>query len=475
VAAQVDLLVIGAGPGGYVAAIRAAQLGLKTLLVDKDYRLGGECLNYGCIPSKALIFTANLVHKLRHAEEMGVEFTDLRVDMNKLQKWRAYVIERLNRGIEQLCQANGVQVLYGAASFVDPHRVRVEGAPTPDGSTPPAEEVSAEKIIVATGSTPMDLPAFRFDRQTILSSKEALELAATPRDLVVIGGGVTGLEMGTYFAKMGSRVTVIELLDQILPGTDPEVARIVARNLKRLGVEVHVRSKVVGWAAKGDRIVVTVETPERAIEVDADKVLVSIGRRPNTEGLNLAAAGVKTDEKGFVRADAQMRTNVPHVFAIGDVTGVPFLAHKASKEGIVAAEVAAGQASAADWKALPNAIFTDPEVATVGMDEAQATAKGHEVRVGKVPFAAMGRALAAGETEGFVKVVMDAKSERLLGVQIVGPDASDLISEMALAIEMGATVHDVALTIHPHPTLPEAIMEAAEAALGKAIHVVNRK
>ena len=474
-ARHVDLLVIGAGPGGYVAAIRAAQLGLKTLLVDKDYRLGGECLNYGCIPSKALIFTANLVHKLRHASDMGVEFTGLHVNMIKLQQWRVSVIDRLNRGIEQLCKANGVNILYGMASFVDPHVVRVEGVPAPDRPTPPAEEITAAKVIVATGSTPMDLPSFRFDRERIISSKEALELSVAPRDLVVIGGGVTGLELGTYFSKMGSRVTVIELLEQILPGTDPDVARIVARNLKRLGIEVHVRSKVVGWTPKEERMVVTAETPDGTKEIEADKVLVSIGRRPNTEDLHLQAAGVHADEKGFLRVDPQMRTNVPHIFAIGDVTGTPFLAHKASKEGIVAAEVAAGQASAADWKALPNAIFTDPEVATVGMDEAQAAAKGHEVRVGKVPFAAMGRALAAGETEGFVKVVMDAKSERLLGVQIVGTDASDLISEMAIAIEMGATVHDVALTIHPHPTLPEAIMEAAEAALGKAIHVVNRR
>jgi len=397
------------------------------------------------------------------------------VNMRKLQQWRVSVIDRLNRGIEQLCKANGVDILYGMASFLDPHTMRVEGAPAPDRATPPSEEVAAGKIILATGSTPMDLPAFRFDRERILSSKEALELAVTPRDLVVIGGGVTGLELGTYFSKLGSRVTVIELLEQILPGTDPDVARIVARNLKRLGIEVHVRSKAVAWTEKGERLVVTAETPEGTKEIDADKVLVSIGRRPNTEGLNLNAAGVQADEKGFLRADLQMRTNVAHIFAIGDVTGTPFLAHKASKEGIVAAEVAAGNASAADWKALPTAIFTDPEVATVGLDEGQAAARGHEVRVGKVPFAAMGRALAAGETEGFVKVVMDAKSERLLGVQIVGADASDLISEMALAIEMGATAHDIALTIHPHPTLPEAIMEAAEAALGKAIHVVNRK
>lgn len=465
-AREVDLLVIGAGPGGYVAAIRGAQLGLKTLLVDKDNRLGGECLNYGCIPSKTLIHTANLVHKARHAADMGIEFSNLRVNMKKLQAWRQSVVDRLNRGIAQLCKANGVDVMFGVASFLDPQRVRITGETT--------EEVQAGSIIVATGSRPIELPTFRFDGTHIISSREALELEVGPRDLVVIGGGVTGLEMGTYFAKLGTKVTVIELLDQILPGTDPEVARIVARSLKRLGVEVHVSSKAKGWKEEGGRLVVSAETPDGSIEVPADHVLVTVGRRPSTEGLNLEASGVRADERGFIVVDREMRTNVRHIFAIGDVTGMPFLAHKASKEGTVAAEVAAGRPAAADWQAMPWAIFTDPQVATVGLDEAAARAKGFEVRVGKVPFAAIGRALAQGETEGFVKVVMDGKTDALLGVQIVGPDASDLISELALAIEMGATVEDLALTIHPHPTLPEAIMEAAEAALGRAIHIVNR-
>ncbi len=467
-ARQVDLLVIGAGPGGYVAAIRAGQLGLQTLLVDRDGRLGGECLNYGCIPSKALIFTANLVHKVRHGAEMGIEAGDLRVDTAKLQAYRQAVVDRLTRGIEQLCKMNGVEVLYGEASFLGPHRVRVKSA-TAD------EEVEAKHVIVATGSRPIELPGFPFDRTRILSSKEALELSPLPPALLVIGGGVTGLEMGTYFAKLGTKVVVVELLDQVLPGTDPEAVRLVARNLKRLGIEVHVTSKAKGWTEKDGRLVVSAETPEGPTEFTVDKVLVTVSRRPNTDGLDLAAAGVTPDAKGYLRVDAQMRTNVPHILAIGDVTGVPFLAHKASKQGIVAAEVAAGKPAAADWQFIPSAIFTDPEVASVGLDEAAAVAKGHEVRAGKVPFGAIGRAIAQGETEGFVKVLMDAKTERLLGVQIVGPEAADLISEAALALEMGASVHDLALTVHPHPTLPEAIMEAAEAALGRAIHVVNRK
>ncbi|MEK6852078.1 MAG: FAD-dependent oxidoreductase, partial [Candidatus Thermoplasmatota archaeon] len=340
-ARQVDLLVIGAGPGGYVAAIRAGQLGLKTLLVDKDGRLGGECLNYGCIPSKTLIFTANLVHRLRSAGDMGVEFRDLRVNTKKLQEYRQSVVDRLNRGIEQLCKLNGVDVLYGEASFLDPHRVRVTIASAD-------EEVEAKHVIVATGSRPIELPGFAFDGTRIISSKEALELSPLPRALLVIGGGVTGLEMGTYFAKLGTKVTVVELLEQVLPGTDPEVVRLVARNLKRLGVEVHVKSQAKGWKEKDGHIVVSAETPDGPLEFPVDKVLVTVSRRPNTEALNLAAAGVAADAKGYLRVDAQMRTNVPHILAIGDVTGLPFLAHKASKQGIVAAEVAAGKPAGAD-------------------------------------------------------------------------------------------------------------------------------
>src|SRR2546425_6743393 len=278
-ARQVDLLVIGAGPVAAVEATRGPQRGASARRDKKPNRLGGECLNYGCIPSKALIFTANLVHKLRHAGEMGIEYSGLRVNTVKLQEWRRSVIERLNRGIEQLCKVNGVEILYGEASFLDPHRVRVKGGME--------EEVVAGKVIVATGSQPIDLPAFRFDRTTILSSKEALELSATPRALLVIGGGITGLELGTYFAKLGTKVTVIELLDQVLPGMDAEVARIVTRSLKKLGVDVYVRSKATSWSAKDGRLLIKAETPEGAREIVADKVLVTVGRKPNTTGLNL--------------------------------------------------------------------------------------------------------------------------------------------------------------------------------------------
>jgi len=467
VARSVDVLVIGGGPAGYPAAIRAAQLGRKVLLVERD-RLGGECLNYGCIPSKALIGAGNFVHKARKAEEFGVSIPDISVDMAKLQEWKEAIVERLTSGVATLCRGNGVEVLLGEAAFTGPDSVHVK---TSEGE----EDVRFGAAIVATGGRPTDLPAFRFDGKRILSTKEALELPGVPNRLLVIGGGVSGLELGTFYAKVGSQVTVVEIMPQLLPGTDPEAVRVVGRTLKRIGVVFHTESKALGWKEVSDGLLVDIETKEGPLKVPCDLVLVTVGRRANTDGLGPEKAGIQVDAKGHVLVDKQMRTANPKVFAAGDVAGPPYLAHKATQEGIVAAEVACGQPAAMDVRAMPGAIFTDPEVATVGISEEQARAKGVEPLVGKVPFAAIGRALTMGEHEGFVKLVADSKSKILLGAVIVGPDASDLISELVLAIEMGATVEDIALTVHPHPTLPEAIMETAEAALGRAIHVLNRK
>src|SRR5436309_13867251 len=464
---QVDVLVIGAGPGGYPAAIRAAQLGKRVLIVERD-KLGGECLNYGCIPSKALIHTANLVHAIERATERGVETGPVKVDMARLQQWKSAVVQRLSNGVGQLCKGNGVDVLAGHASFTGPDRATVR---TSSG----AEEIAFTDAIIATGGRPSDLPAFRFDGKRVLSTKEALELPRIPLNLAVIGGGISGLEIGTFYAKLGTRVVVIEILDQILPGTDPEAARIVGRRLQKLGIEVHTKSQARGWRVDKDQTVIDILTPEGLIARRADCVLVTVGRRPNTDELNVDRAGVEFAPRGYVKVDRQLRTSNPHVFAIGDVVGPPYLAHKATREGLIAAEVIAGHPMEADYRALPAAIFTDPEIATVGWTEAQVREKGLPLVVGKVPFAAIGRALTAGDSEGFVKLIADAKTNRLLGAEIVGPDASDLISELALAIEMGASIEDIALTIHPHPTFPEGIMESAEAALGRAIHVLNRK
>jgi len=472
IATGVDVAVIGGGPGGYVAAIRAAQTGKEVLLVERE-ALGGVCLNVGCIPSKALISVASLYHRLQGEAERGLVVDGARVDLEKLQAWKRGVVERLTGGVAQLCKGNDILVAMGTATFTGPNQIIVETA----GG---AEHYKFDQAIIATGSRPIELPAFPFDGRRILSSTDALALTELPEHLLVIGGGYIGLELGTVYAKLGSRVTVVEMMDQILPGSDPDLVQVVARKLRRLGVEVHLRTRAEGFEDDGRvaRVRLTREAAggkEETFTVEADRVLVSVGRRPNSESLGLDRAGVQVDERGFIPVDEQMRTNVPHIFAIGDVVGGAMLAHAASHEGIVAAEVIAGEPAAFEPAAIPAVIFTDPEIASVGLTEAQAEVQGYEVLVGRFPFAASGRALTTGESEGFVKVVADAASHVVLGVHIVGAGASDLISEGVLAVEMAARLEDLALTIHPHPTLPEAIMEAAEAALGRAIHVLLPK
>jgi dihydrolipoamide dehydrogenase len=467
VARTVDVVVIGGGPGGYPAAIRVAQLGKKVLLVER-HKLGGECLNYGCIPSKALIHASNVVRDIARAGEWGIDVGPAKVDMPRLQAWKQSVVDKLTNGVALLEKGNGVEVAFAEGSFVDAKTVRMQYA---DGRT---EEVEFGDAIIATGGRPTDLPAFRFDKKRILSTKEALELSAIPGALLVIGGGISGLEIGTFYAKLGTKVVVIELLEQLLPGMDPDVVRIVERHLKKLGVEFHTKSQAKAWREEGGRATIDAETPDGPLTVHADVILVTVGRHPNTEGLAADKAGVKMNAKGYVLVDGQLRTSNRHVFAIGDVVGVPFLAHKATMEGLTAAEVIGGEPVEVDYRAMPSAVFTDPEIATVGLMEPQAAAEGRAVKVAKVPFGAIGRALAQAESDGFVKLISDPQSKVLLGAAIVGPDASNLISELALAIEMGATVEDLALTVHPHPTLPEAVMETAEAALGQAIHVLNR-
>ncbi len=463
VAQKAETVVLGGGPGGYVAAIRLGKLGMETVLVEKD-NLGGVCLNIGCIPSKALIRVAKLKRRLEAAKQIGVEVSGIKIDLPKVQAWKQGVVDKLTSGVDYLCKGNNVKIIKGTGTFKGPSELEVK-------TTSGTESIEAKNIIIATGSRPFELPSFKFDGTRIITSTEALALTEVPKNLVVIGGGVTGLEMGTMYAELGSKVTVIEMLDQLLPGTDIELVRIVERSLRRLGVEYHVKSKAKEY--RDGKVFADLEDgQEKAFE--ADKVLVTVGRRPNSDQIGLEKTGVKTDSHGFIQVDTKMQTNVPGIYAIGDVVGPPMLAHKASKEGIVAAEVIAGMSSEADFRAIPGVIFTDPEIATVGLTEAQAKEKGHEPIVGKFPFAALGRALLAGETEGFVKIVADKSSDLVLGVHIVGDEASDMISEAALAIEMGATLEDIALTIHPHPTLPEGIMEASEAAKGKAIHILQK-
>ncbi|MEX2355407.1 MAG: dihydrolipoyl dehydrogenase [Thermaerobacterales bacterium] len=469
VATGTDVAVIGGGPGGYVAAIRAAQLGLDVTLIERG-AMGGVCLNVGCIPSKALISASDSYHRLKDEANRGIMVDGARVDFGRMQEWKDKVVKRLAQGVEQLCKANGITLVQGSARFTGSHTLQVEREHD-------TETYSFKHAIIATGSRPAEIPGFAFDHENVLSSTDALALNEIPERLVVIGGGYIGLELGTVYAKLGTKVTVLEMMDALLPGTDSELVQVVARQARRLGIDVHLKARAGGWRQDGDELMVTVDIDtgddddDESLEIACDRILLSVGRLPNSESLGLDSAGVETNERGHIIVDDRRRTSQSHILAVGDVAGEPMLAHKAMKEGIVAAEVIAGEPAAFDPVAIPAVIFTDPEIAYVGMSEAEARNSGYDVAVGKIPFQALGRALTTGQTNGFAKLIGDADTGLLLGAQIVGPEASDLISEASLALEMGARLEDVAMTIHPHPTLGESMMEAAEAALGRAIHI----
>ncbi len=459
-------VVVGAGPGGYPCAIRLAQLGVKTLCIEREY-WGGVCLNVGCIPSKALITAGKRLHEIRNAGAMGIVVSgDATLDLPALQAWKGSVVKKLTSGVQTLLKGNGADRMTGTAKLVAPGALEVE---TAEGTV----RVEAEHIVLATGSRPVEIPGFSFSDPRIMDSTKALDIQALPERVVVIGGGYIGLELGSVLAKFGSQVTVVEFMDQLMPGFDPDVVKIISRKLKKSKVKVKLKSKALGWEEGDDGAVVTVETPKGTEQLAADAILVMVGRRPNTEDLGLEALGVELDGR-FIKIDKQCKTNVPGLYAIGDVAGQPMLAHKATHEGEVVAEVIAGHNVENQARTVPAVVFTDPEIATAGLMEHEARDRGHEIKVGKVPFAAVGRSLTTNETDGFVKVVLDADNDRVLGITIVGAHASDLISECALAIEMDAEALDIGLTIHPHPTLAEGVMEAAKAALGEAVHVLNK-
>jgi dihydrolipoamide dehydrogenase len=467
---RIDALVIGAGPGGYTAGIRLGQLGKKALVVERD-KAGGVCLNVGCIPSKALINAAKLYEKLGHGADMGILADNLRVDMAKLQSWKDGVVGKLSTGVRQLLKANGCDWRSGNARLLAPGKVEIQGS---GSDTDKTTQVEAAHIVIATGARPVQIPGFAFDGKRVLDSTGALALTEVPRRLVVIGAGYIGMEIGTLFAKLGSQVTFVEALPAILSGSEPDCVQVVARKAKQLGMEILVDAKASSWSEQGDRAVVTVVTAAGERQLDADKILVAVGRLPNSEDLGLQAAGVHV-ERGFIPVDSKMRTNVPGIYAIGDVVGPPMLAHKASRQAEVVAEVIAGRAAEMDAQVIPSVVFTDPEIASAGMGAGEAEKRGLQITLGKFPLVALGRAIANHDTDGFVKVVIEKGNRKLLGIHIVANGAGDLIAEAALAIEMGALAGDIAGTIHAHPTLPEAIMEAAKAALGEAIHIQNRR
>ncbi len=462
-----DAVVIGGGPGGYVAAIRLGQLGKKVVLIERN-KLGGECLNYGCIPTKTMIGTAKIADRSVHLAGKGLQ-GEISVQLPELVDWKNQVVKKLVDGVSNLLKSNGAEVVFGEASITEKHKVEVV---TKTGTT---ESLQASSIIVATGSSPVELPMLRFDHKRVLNNWDVLDLRAVPKRLLVVGGGVVGLEFAFMYAKMGSAITVVEMMDQLLPGMDKEVSEVVLRSARAHGMDIQLKSKVLGGKTQGDMLEVEYETEKGKVTESFSCALISVGRRPNTKGIGLEAAGVTTDPRGFIPVNSRLMTSATGVYAIGDVTPGPMLAHKAMRQGVVVAEVVAGLDSVFDNKVIPDATFTDPEVANAGLSLSAATSAGFKAGSAKFPFAALGRAISEDETNGFVKIVYEEPTKAVLGAQIVGPNASDIISEITLAIEMGATLEDLSATIHPHPTHPEAILEAIEAAEGKSIHMVNRR
>ena len=466
-----DLLVIGAGPGGYVAAIRAAQLGMKVACVEKGPTLGGTCLNVGCIPSKALLESSEIYHNAKHnLSRHGIGVTDVSLDLAAMMGRKDKVVSELTRGIDGLFKKNKVERILGTARFVSPTEVSVNG----DGKVQDAQPrtVKAQRILIATGSEPTPMPGTPFDGERILSSTDALALQQVPEHLIVIGGGVIGLEMGSVWLRLGAKVTVIELLPQVLGTLDGELAKLAQRIFAKQGMTFHLGTRVTG-IEKGKRgVSVSAQTPEgKALDFKGDAVLVSIGRRPYAEGLGAREIGVSFDEKGRVQVDAHWRTTVPSVYAIGDVTAGPMLAHKASEEGIAAVECMAGLPGHVNAEAIPWIVYTWPEIAWVGAGEEELKKAGREYKVGKYPFSANPRAKTMAESDGLVKILADKRTDRLLGVLVIGPRASDMIAEAAVAFEFSASAEDLARSVHAHPTLSEAMREAALGVDGRAIHL----
>jgi dihydrolipoamide dehydrogenase len=468
-AKEFDVIVLGGGPAGYPCAIRLAQLGQRVAVVEEE-EVGGVCVNWGCIPSKALISNAHFYTKAREMAAHGISVGSVELDVNTMQDWKQGIVKKLTGGVRLLLKNNGATLIDGVGRLHDAHSVDVT---TKDGAV---ERLSARKgIVIATGSATIQVPGFEFDGERVIGAREAVSLREIPKRLLVIGGGVIGLELGMVYQSFGSQLTVVELTPNLLPGTDLDCVKIVEKRITKRGGAIHKNARAERYSKQPDgSIAVTIVAGGQEQVVECDVVLVAVGMKPRSRNIGLEEVGVQIDARGFVPTDDRCETNVRGIYAIGDVSGPPMLAHKASREGEICAEVLAGHAAGRDWATIPGIIFTDPEIANVGLTEQAAREQGIYIAVGRFPFAALGRALSIGETEGFVKVLRDKASDRVVGIHIVGPNASDLISEAALALEMVATAEDLAMTVHPHPTLGEAVMEASAASLGHAIHIMNR-
>ena len=452
-----EVLVLGAGPGGYTAAFRAADLGKKVVLVDREPALGGVCLNVGCIPSKALLHAAKVIAEAREMGENGISFGPPAVDLDRLRAWKDGVVGRLTGGLAGLAKQRKVTTIRGYGRFTSPHQLRVELA---EGGV---VSVGFEQAIIAAGSEALTLPFMPASDPRVMDSTGALELGEVPRRLLVVGGGIIGLEMATVYHELGARVTIVELLDQLIPGADRDVVAPLAKRIGRQYENVYLKTKVTGVEARPEGLAVSFDGAKAPATDTFDRILVAVGRRPNGSVIGAGEAGVTVDERGFIGVNKQLRTGVPHIFAIGDVVGPPMLAHKAMHEGRVAAEVIAGQNSFFDARAIPSVAYTDPEVAWAGVTENEARAAGVAYGKGAFPWAASGRSLTLGRSEGMTKLLFDQATGRVIGCGIVGPNAGDLIAEAVLAIEMGADAADIGLSIHPHPTLSETVAMAAEA------------
>ncbi len=465
-ASNPDIVIIGGGPGGYVAAIRAAQLGLSTVLVEKDATLGGTCVNVGCIPSKALLQSSEHFEFARqHAAGHGIRLGDVELDLVTMMKRKDAVVTQNTKGLDFLMKKNGITRVQGTGTL---ERGNVVSVREDSGST---TTFSASNVIIATGSVPMELPFLKFDEERVLSNVGALSIPDVPKHLVVIGGGVIGLELGSVWRRLGARVTVVELLPTILPGSDSDIVKEADRVFRRQGLEIRTGAKVTGARRAKGGTTLELEKDGRSETLEADYVLVSIGRRPSLNGVDAKSLGLKLGKGGEIAVDDQMRTNLPNVYAIGDAVGGMLLAHKAEEEGVVAAEVIAGKPVRMHYRSMPAVVYTWPEIASVGVTEQQAKESGQPYRIGKFPFSANGRARTYGESSGFVKLIADAGSDRLLGAHMIGPNVSELVAEVVLAFEFDGSSEDIGITVHAHPTLSETVKEAALSVLGRSLHI----